>query len=62
MSTPMSTSPSTSVTGRYMATADLGEDSWDVGVDDTPVEAVRAALRTLGEPHASDLAAGVEQE
>ena len=51
--------------GRYMATADLGEDSRDVGVEDTPQEAVRAAvraaLRALGEPHASEMAAVVEQ-
>jgi len=36
--------------GRFMATADLGEDSRDIGVGDTPQEAVRAALRSLGEP------------
>jgi hypothetical protein len=30
--------------GRYMATADLAEDSRDVGVGNTPQEAVRAAL------------------
>ena len=29
--------------GRYMATADLGEDSRDVGVGDTPEEAVETA-------------------
>ena len=46
--------------GRYMATADLGEDSRDVGVGDTPQEAVRAALKTLGEPYASEMAEGVE--
>jgi hypothetical protein len=40
--------------GRYMATADLGEDSRDVGVADTPQEAVREALRTLGEPYATE--------
>ena len=33
--------------GRYMATADLGEDSRDVGVGDTPQEAVRDALKAL---------------
>ena len=33
---------------RYMATADLGEDSRDVGGGDTPQEAVRAALRSRG--------------
>ena len=42
--------------GRYMATADLGEDSRDVGVGDSPQEAVRAALRSLGEPYASEMA------
>jgi len=47
--------------GRYMATADLAEDSRDVGVGDTPQEAVRAALRSLGEPLAGELAAGVEE-
>ena len=45
--------------GRFMATADLAEDSWDVGVGDTPQEAVRAALRVLGKPYASEMAAGV---
>ena len=48
--------------GRYMATADLGEDSRDVGVGDTPQEAVRAALRWLGEPYASEMAEGVGDE
>ena len=43
-----------------MATADLGEDSRDVGVEDTPQEAVRAALAALGEPYARGMAAGVE--
>jgi hypothetical protein len=42
--------------GRYMATADLGEDSRDVGVGDTPQEAVREALRSLGEPYATEMA------
>ena len=42
-----------------MATADLAEDSRDVGVGGTPQEAVRAALRSLGEPHASEMAAGL---
>ena len=36
-----------------MATAGLAEDSRDVGVGDTAQEAVRAALRALGEPYAS---------
>jgi hypothetical protein len=45
--------------GLYMATADLAEDSRDVGVGDTPQEAVRAALRSLGEPCASEMAEGV---
>jgi hypothetical protein len=31
--------------GRYMATADLGEDSRDVGVGDTPQEAVMETHR-----------------
>ena len=39
-----------------MATADLGEDSRDVGVGDTPQEAVREAPRSLGEPYASEMA------
>lgn len=47
--------------GRWMATADLGEDSRDVGVGDTPQEAVRAALRALGEPYTSELAEGVRR-
>ena len=42
--------------GRFMATADLAEDSRDVGVGDTPKEAVRAALQSLGEPDASEMA------
>ena len=45
--------------GRYMATADLAEDSRDIGVGDTPQEAVRAALAALGEPSASEMADGV---
>jgi hypothetical protein len=45
--------------GRYMATADLGEDSRDAGVGDTPWEAVIAVLRSLGEPYASEMAVGV---
>jgi len=48
--------------GRFMATADLGENSRDVGVGDTAEEAVRAALQALGEPYASEMAAGVEDE
>ena len=44
--------------GRYMATADLGEDSRDVGVGDTPQEVVRTTLRSLGEPYASEMAEG----
>ena len=44
--------------GRCMATPDLAEDSRDVGVGDTPLEAVRAALRIMGEPYASEMAAG----
>jgi len=47
--------------GRYMATAHLAEDSRDVGVGDTPQEAVRAAPRGLGEPYANEMLAGVEQ-
>jgi hypothetical protein len=46
--------------GRDMAAADLGEDSRDIGVGDTPREAVRAALEVLGEPYASEMADGVE--
>ena len=48
--------------GRRMATADLAEDSRDVGVEDTPQEAVRAALRSLGEPYASEMADEVTDE
>ena len=48
--------------GRYMATADLAEDSRDIGVDDTPQEAVRVALRSLGEPYASEMADEVTDE
>jgi hypothetical protein len=46
--------------GRFMATADLAEDSRDIGVGDTPQEAVRAAIEVLGEPYASEMADGVE--
>ena len=42
--------------GRYMATADLAEDSRDIGVGDTPQEAVRTALGSLGEPYATEMA------
>jgi hypothetical protein len=42
-----------------MATADLAEDSRDVGAGDTPQEAVRAALRSLGGPYAGEMAAEV---
>jgi hypothetical protein len=45
--------------GRFMATADLAEDSRDVGVGDTPQEAVGAALVALSEPYASEMAKGV---
>ena len=48
--------------GRYMATADLAEGSRDVGVGDTPQEALRSALRSLGEPYVSEMAAGVDDE
>jgi hypothetical protein len=45
--------------GRYVWTADLAEDSRDVGVGNAPQEAIRAALQSLGEPLASEMAAGV---
>ena len=45
-----------------MASADLAEDSRDVGVGDTAAEAVRDALRSLGEPYASEMAARVDGE
>ena len=48
--------------GRYMATAAFGEDSRDVGVGDAPQEAVEAALRSLGEPYASEMAGGVDED
>ena len=44
--------------GRYMAAADLAEDSRDVGVGNTLQEAVRTALRAIGEPYASEMAEG----
>ena len=44
-----------------MATANLAEGSRDAGVGDTPEEAVRAALRILGEPYASEMAARGER-
>ena len=46
--------------GRYMATADLAEDSRDIGVGNTPREAVRAALQALGEPYATVMADGID--
>jgi hypothetical protein len=45
--------------GRYVATADIAEDSRDVGVGDTPQQAVKAALEALGEPYVSEMAKGV---
>ena len=39
-----------------MAPADFGEDSRDVGVGDTAQEALRAALRSLREPYATEMA------
>ena len=45
---------------RFMATADLGEDSRDIGIGDTPQEAVKEALRALGEPYASEMAERAE--
>ena len=39
--------------------ADRAEDPRDVGVRDTPQEAVRDALKALGEPYASEMAEGV---
>jgi hypothetical protein len=47
--------------GRYMAAADLAEDSRDLGVGDTPQEAVQTALRALGEPYASEMATGMDE-
>ncbi len=43
-----------------MATVDLGEDSRDAGVGDTPQAGVRVALRALGEPYAGEMAELVE--
>ncbi len=43
--------------GRWLATADLAEDRPDVGSGDTPREAIRDALRALGEQYASDMGA-----
>ena len=40
---------------------DLAEDSRDVGVGDTLQEAVRAALRSLGEPYACEMVADMEE-
>jgi hypothetical protein len=45
-----------------MATADLAEDSRDIGVGDTSQQAVRAALGAPGEPYASEMAGGVGVE
>ena len=43
--------------GRWLATADLGKERPDVGSAGSRVEAIHAALRSLGEPYASDMAA-----
>ena len=43
-----------------MTTADPAEDSKDVGVGDTPQEAVSAALKTLDGPYAIEMAEGVK--
>ena len=48
--------------GCYMATADLAEDSRDVGVGETPQEAVRAALEALGEPYATEMTESVPRD
>ena len=48
--------------GRFMATTDLAEDSRDVGKGETPQEAVKAALRSLGETYASEMAAEVRAD
>ena len=48
--------------GRYMATVDLAEGSRDVGTGDTPKQAVRAALMALGEPYASEMAEGMDED
>jgi hypothetical protein len=48
--------------GRFMATADLAEDSRDVGVGDTPQEAVKAALRALGDSYTSEMGGSVGSE
>ena len=45
-----------------MATADLAEGSRDVGIGDTPQEAVRAALGSLGEPYASEMVEGMRSD
>ena len=42
--------------GRWLATADLAEDRSDVRSGDKPREAVRNALRALGEPYATEMA------
>ena len=47
--------------GRFMATTDLGGDSREVGAGDTPQEAVKAALQSLGEPYACEMA-GVDMD
>jgi hypothetical protein len=46
--------------GRWLATADLAEDRPDVGSGDTPRQAIRNALRVLGEPYATEMAEGVD--
>jgi hypothetical protein len=42
--------------GQLPRSDSLAEDLRDVAVGDTPHEAVRAALRSLGEPYAGEMA------
>jgi hypothetical protein len=51
-------SPTPRRDGRYMATADIAEDSRDVGVRGTPQQAGRDTLKALGEPYANGMTDG----
>ena len=47
------------VEGRWLATADLGDDRSPVGSGASRRQAIRSALSPLGQPHATGMAAGI---
>ena len=46
--------------GSYAVSAAIDDEPLGEGVGDTPQEAVKAALKTLGEPYASEMAESVK--